>query len=299
MVRRGDPVQHQLDRVWKQFQQQPPAVQTLLLLTPFLAAAVVVLAAVFFGGSRGTRAQPPAQNVASAPPVATPVATNEAIAIAAAPATLPPAPAPAVPLIVQTPEPTPEPTASLLPSSASAGSTRYEVANTGGAGASMRREPSAGAARIKVVLEGQEVEALGPTRDADNLTWRSVRDDTGAVGWIATGLLSELGPGPRPTATPAPLTIQVVDLTEAPARNTDAEVVIRTRPGTRCELRVFLYGPATLPREGLGPKTADDEGLCAWTWTVPDSTVPGSWRYLVLVGTGDRQISREFTFAVR
>ena len=150
-----------------------------------------------------------------------------------------------------------------------------------------------------MIPENREVEALGPSRQVDGSTWRSVRDEEGDVGWIATDLLSNVRVDPRVTATPAPLTIQVVEVTEAPRRGEQATVTIRTRPGVRCELRVFLFGPSTLPREGLAPTTAGDDGLCSWTWTVPEATVPGTWRYLVAVGIGDRRVTREVSFAVR
>ena len=189
--------------------------------------------------------------------------------------------------------PTPEPAPSPLPSNV------FRIVNTEGAGASLRREPGPSGQRIKVIPENRAVEALGPTRDVGGTTWRSVRDEEGRVGWIATEFLSNVGADPHATATPAPLTIQVVELTAAPARGEEAMVTIRTRPGVRCELRVFLYGPSTLPREGLAPMTADDDGVCGWTWRVPEETVPGTWRYLVAVGTGDRRVTREVSFTVR
>ena len=290
-------VQDQLSQMWRQFQRQPPVLQASLLLTPFLAAAVVVLAAVFLNGAR------PANRTPEPPPIGTPAASTGAGAIGTSalvstPATSP-APAPAVPLIVATTPPAPEatPTPELTPSPVP--SNVYRIVNTEGTGASLRREPGASGQRIRVVPEGREVEALGPTREAGGGTWRSVRDEEGNVGWVATDFLSNIPVDPRVTATPLPLTIQVVDVTASPGRGEEATLAIRTRPGVRCEVRVFLYGPSTLPREGLAPMTADDEGVCGWTWTVPESTVPGTWRYLVVVGLGERQVTREVSFTVR
>ena len=65
------------------------------------------------------------------------------------------------------------------------------------------------------------------------------------------------------------------------------------RPGVRCELRVQIYGPATLPKEAQEVKRADTYGHCSWTWKVPDDVVPGTWRYRVIVGEGESSSSRE------
>jgi len=301
-------VQDHLSHLWRQFQKQPPVVQTLVLITPFLAAAVVVLAAVLLTGRR-----PVASTAATPPPTlaATPLPSNEAVVISTsaptgAASSSPVAagaaavvPAPVAPVVVATlaptpvPSPTPEPTPATVPSRA------FRIVNTEGQGASLRREPAANAQRIKVIPERREVEAIGQTREADGRTWRRVRDEQNDTGWISDDFLENVRVDPRITPTPLPVTLQVVDFTEAPARGEQATVTIRTRPGTRCEIRVFLYGPATLPREGLQPLIADDEGLCTWTWTVPLETVPGTWRYWVAAGVGDRQISRELNFAVR
>ena len=288
-------MQNQLNQIWRQFQQQPPVLQVSLLLTPFLAAAVVVLAAVLLTGPR------PASRSPAPPPVATPTASNEAVLIStAAPAsTLVLSPAPAVPLIVATMAPTPDATATPDPTPAPMPTNVYRIVNTEGAGASLRREAGASGQRIKVIPEGREVEAVGPTREVDGRSWRSVRDQDGTVGWVSTEFLADARVDPGVTPTPAPLTIQVEDLTASPARGEEASITIRTRPGVRCEIRVFLYGPSTLPRAGLEPMTADDEGVCGWTWTVPPETVPGTWRYLLAVGVGDRRVTREVSFTVR
>ena len=288
-------MQNQLNSIWRQFQQQSPLVQASLLLTPFLAAAVVVLAAVLVAGPR------PASRAAVPSPVPTPSSPTEVVAIGTSvPGPAPtPAPSPAVPLLVATTPPTPEATATPELTPSPVPSNVFRIANTEGQGASLRREPGAAGQRIRVIPEGREVEALGPSREAGGATWRSVRDDEGNVGWVSSEFLSNVPVDPRVTATPAPLTIQVVDLTAAPGRGEEATVVIRTRPGVRCEIRVFLYGPSTPPREGLAPMTADDDGVCGWTWTVPPETVPGTWRYLVAVGLGERRVTREVSFTVR
>ena len=49
----------------------------------------------------------------------------------------------------------------------------------------------------------------------------------------------------------------------------------------------------------LTPPTATVGHLPQETGRVPGETVPGSWRYRVVVGVGDRRVDREITFAVR
>ena len=173
------------------------------------------------------------------------------------------------------------------------------VTNTEGQGANMRSQPSANSERIKVVRDGVELDLIGPNRQAEGRVWRNVRDDAGAVGWIPSEFLAEVREtGPRPTPTPAPPTIQVTDLTSPVGRGEEATLTILSRPGLRCEVRVFLSGPATAPRRGLEPKVADERGECSWTWTVPPETIVGTWRYRVTVGTGEGAVNREVSFGV-
>jgi beta propeller repeat protein len=100
------------------------------------------------------------------------------------------------------PEPSPEPTPSVASSSPPAGppalaqqpppqlTQRYVVANTDGAGASLRAGPGLNADRLKVLPEGASVTALGPTQSADGLLWRQVRDPNNDLGWIASDYLA-------------------------------------------------------------------------------------------------------------
>jgi len=176
---------------------------------------------------------------------------------------------------------------------------RVRVGNSEGQGANRRREPSAASERVKVVRDGTELDLIGVDRQAEGRTWRNVQDDTGAAGWVLSELLlEERVVGPRPTPTPAPPQIQVTEISSPVGRGEAATLTIVTRPGLRCEVRVLLFGPAVAPRRGLEPKVADERGECSWTWTVPDETVPGAWRYAVTVGTGDARVSREVTFGV-
>jgi len=74
---------------------------------------------------------------------------------------------------------------------APAGVEHVQVANTGGAGATLRAEPGTGASRVKAVGEGAELVVAGPDRDAADRPWRHVRDPAdGASGWVAAELVA-------------------------------------------------------------------------------------------------------------
>ena len=75
------------------------------------------------------------------------------------------------------------------PSPAAAG-VRLKVANTEGQGANMRQRPSTTAPVLRTLPEGTVVEAVGGEQNAENRTWRNVRDPGGATGWVAADLLA-------------------------------------------------------------------------------------------------------------
>ncbi|MCC7104182.1 MAG: cellulase family glycosylhydrolase [Chloroflexi bacterium] len=70
------------------------------------------------------------------------------------------------------------------------GATRYQVANTDGAGANMRSAPNPRAALIKTLPEGAMVDYLGDTKRNGGYNWRAVRDAAGARGWVAADFLA-------------------------------------------------------------------------------------------------------------
>lgn len=306
-------VRDQLKELWRRYQSHAPAERLLFVAVPVVVAGLVIVGAALLVDSGEERTAP-------AGPVATHSAGSEQVRSAgqaAEPAMLAPAATavvavaptvePAEPEAAAPPEPEPEPAPSPSPAPAPAvatapapsGPPRVRVANTDGEGANLRQQPSASSPRIKVIREGVELDLIGPDERVEGVTWRNVQDEAGDAGWILAQFLTAVrASGPRPTATPAPLTILVADIASPVGRGKEAFLVITTRPGVRCEVRVFLYGPAYLPREGLEPKVADGKGECGWSWKVPEETVPGTWRYLVLVGTGDRQVTREVPFGV-
>lgn len=73
---------------------------------------------------------------------------------------------------------------------------RLQIANTGGEGANLRREPGQAGEKIKTISEGSLVEIVGPDRNVDGTLWRNVRDLQGDVGWVAGGFLGIEGSSP-------------------------------------------------------------------------------------------------------
>jgi len=236
-----------------------------------------------------TSAPAPAQPTSSPNPASPAAASQEGASPAASPSlaerptVVVPSPAP------PSPSPTPEPSPTPAPPPA----VSARVVNTDGQGANMRRSPSVSAQRVKLIPEGTIVELLGPETRGDGYSWRNVRDAAGSSGYIIADYLQPIqgSPGATPVLPPPQITID--EITAPVARGEEATISITTRPGIRCELRVQIYGPATLPKEAQEIKTSDADGHCSWTWTVPEDTVPGTWRYRIIVGTGESSSSRE------
>jgi hypothetical protein len=85
----------------------------------------------------------------------------------------------------------------------------------------------------------------------------------------------------------------VEEITSPVARGAEATLTIVTRPGVRCELRALVFGPSSMPSEGLEVKRADGDGVCSWSWKVPEDVVPGTWRYQIQAGEGEGRAVRE------
>jgi hypothetical protein len=86
--------------------------------------------------------------------------------------------------------PEPQATARAGPPSIAAAS-RLRVNGTGGDGLNLRAAPSMAAVRLKVILEGAGLDALGPTREAAGRSWRQVRDPLDSTsGWVDAAFLA-------------------------------------------------------------------------------------------------------------
>lgn len=289
----------QLGGLWRQFQEQSTAKQVLFLAAPVVAIMLIVLGGLIVWSVRAASgpARPAAPTaMAKVPPTPVPP-TNAAVVIAATtPSALAQQPTVMVPTREPTKEPatatpTPEPTPTNTPTPVPARSAR--IVNTEGEGANMRRAPSVSAQRVKLVTEGTVVELVGGEQRGDGYTWRNIRDADGSSGFVIVDYLQPIQAPPGATPVLPPPSIRVEDITSPVARGGEATLKIITRPGARCELRVLIYGPATLPSNGLESKAADAEGFCTWTWTVPEDVVPGTWRYRISAGEGEGRATRE------
>jgi hypothetical protein len=307
-VAEGDVLQ-QLGELWRNIQEQPFGRQVALLAIPVVVVALLVLGTLVIWAAASPRISPPPTVVVQAgqpgAPPPTPASPQGAAtpaspappAAAAAATTVEPAPVAAKPtVLVPTVPPSPTATPSPEPTPVPARSAR--VINTEGQGANMRRTVSVSAQRVKLLPEGTVVELLGPEERGDGRAWRHVRDADGSTGYVLAEFLQPIQGPPGATPVLPPPQITVDEITAPAARGKEATIAITTRPGVRCELRVLIFGPATLPREGLEPMQADDEGHCSWTWTVPEEVVPGTWRYRIIVGEGESSSSREVSFVV-
>jgi SH3-like domain-containing protein len=158
---------------------------------------------------------------------------------------------------------------------------RLQVANTGGEGANMRREPGQTGERIKIITDGNLVDIIGADQTADGLVWRNVRDLQGDTGWVAASLLAPEGtvpaaaapgsslnpvaPGaaaaPAPAATTAPRPTAAAASSAAAGRgqvgNTGGQGAnVRSEPGSGGRILKTLAEGATI--EVLGPEREAD-----------------------------------------
>ena len=119
----------------------------------------------------------------AAPPPPAPTPTTAQV--------VPPTSVPAPPPTQPAPEPTPA-------------SQRVQVTGAGTEGVNMRAEPSTTAARVKGLLDGNQLEIVGADRQADGRAWRNVKDPAdGAVGWVAADFLATVTTVPPISAPPA------------------------------------------------------------------------------------------------
>ena len=295
----------QLGGLWRWVQDQSPAKQAVIFAAPVVAAALVVLGGLVVWtvaaplinprptavvqGNQGPASLPPPTAQPAVAPVAKPASPPPVVA---KPTVLVPAtPTPALPTATPTSVP---PTATPTP--APARSAR--IVNTEGQGANMRRAPSVSAQRVKLLVEGTLVELVGEETRGDGYTWRTVKDVDGTSGYVIVEFLQPIVAPPGATPMLPPPSIQVDDITSPAARGSEATLKIITRPGVRCELRVLLFGPSTLPTEGLKTITADGDGVCSWTWTVPEDVVPVTWRYRIFAGEGEGRAVREVSVVI-
>jgi hypothetical protein len=118
-----------------------------------------------------------------APPAAKPAAAPSPPPVAASPGgQQQPAPSP----IVISPPP---PTLVTSPGEAPAAGEKVRVHDTGPSGANMRDKPGASGNVVKTAPDGSILQVIGPDQPSDGRTWRHVKDESGAEGWVAADFL--------------------------------------------------------------------------------------------------------------
>jgi SH3-like domain-containing protein len=290
-------VLQQLGGLWRRLQDQPPARQALILATPVVIAMLVVLGGLIVWSVAAPLVRPRPTVVAQQNPTTVPPTSQPAVALVATPTSVALLPTVVVPSREPTATP-PPPTATPVPEPTPVPARSARVVNTEGQGANMRRAPSVSAQRVKLVAEGTIVELMSGEQRGDGYTWRNIRDVDGTTGYVIADYLQPIQAAPGATPVLPPPSIHVEDITSPVKRGDEATLKIATRPGVRCELRVLLFGPATLPRDGLEVKTADGDGVCSWTWVVPEDVVPGVWRYRISAGEGEGRATREVPIVI-
>lgn len=115
-------------------------------------------------------------------------------ATAAPVATSLPAPVGASPPGATGPTPEPSPTVAATPTPPVPAFVR--VANTGGAGVYLRREPGANGARIVAWPERTVLEVVGAEQEVEGKIWLPVQDPRGNRGWVQRDYVEEAEPEP-------------------------------------------------------------------------------------------------------
>jgi len=117
-------------------------------------------------------------------------------------------------------------TATTNTASTTTASQRVRVAKTGGTGVRLRVEPSKTARVAAVLPDGTMLDIVGEDRQADGLTWRSVRAPGDGRGWVAADYVEVVaGTAPTTQATTAaspPATTTSSNTTAAPAAQPSA-----------------------------------------------------------------------------
>ena len=84
----------------------------------------------------------------------------------------------------------PPPPTEGQPEASADGGAWVRVVGTEGQGVSLRSRPSATAQRLTVAAEGARLQLVGEDTQAEGRTWRNVRQQGGASGWVAAQYLS-------------------------------------------------------------------------------------------------------------
>jgi hypothetical protein len=92
--------------------------------------------------------------------------------------------------------------------------------------------------------------------------------------------------------------LEITSVTSPIARGGMGKLAAKTAPGATCNISV-VHKSSRLTAAGLGPKTADSNGIVSWTWKVGTKTTPGTWRIVVTATINGQIVTKEVPFEVR
>jgi formylglycine-generating enzyme required for sulfatase activity len=76
----------------------------------------------------------------------------------------------------------------------------------------------------------------------------------------------------------------LISINNVAYRGGTASAKIQTQPGIECALAFFLPSGTKSDAGGLGPRTADANGYCSWTWDIAHNVSTGNGSVTIIVG---------------
>jgi hypothetical protein len=99
---------------------------------------------------------------------------------------------------------------------------------------------------------------------------------------------------PPPTATPG-TPIEIISLTDSISQGAAASLTIRTLPGASCALTYITPAGNPSNEAGLESITADQQGICYWTWLIKEDTPIGGASLIVSANENTMEIPINIT----
>jgi hypothetical protein len=85
-----------------------------------------------------------------------------------------------------------------------------------------------------------------------------------------------------PTATQSPIYgFVMVDYSHSVSVGGGAHATIQTAPTASCTIKYYTPAGSLSVAQGLEPQSADQGGICSWTWNIGSRTKPGTGRIII------------------
>jgi hypothetical protein len=85
-----------------------------------------------------------------------------------------------------------------------------------------------------------------------------------------------------PTATQSPIHgFVMVDYSHSVSVGGGAHATIQTAPTASCTIKYYTPAGSLSVAQGLEPQSADQGGICSWTWNIGSRTKPGTGRIII------------------